>query len=102
MSDTSWLIQFIRDQANRSATESIVLAEVISSQPLKIKVNNLVLSGEFLLVADYLLKDYQRQVSSGATPYTLKFEDTVNVGDQLAVINSNGIYIVIARVVTTS
>lgn len=82
---------------------TISLATVISPPPnLIIQTGNLQVTSNNILIADYLLNTYNRQVTIAGTTEQISFIDTLNVGDTLAVqeIQDGQTYIILCRVVT--
>lgn len=110
------LVSIMRDQGSAYNPPSIQLAKVVTPPPnLIISMGDLQLDGGNLLVADYLLSGYQREVilpvatpdsesispaavgdhgshthtvtttAAAPTPGIMTFTDTLKAGDQLAV-----------------
>ena len=134
----SRIIKVMRNQGSAYNAPSIILANVVSAQPnFMIKVGNIQVDKDNLLIADHLLKDYSRailsdslleftQFNAGMTESetigsygshshaehisvaaqsvatgTIKFTDSLKVGDRLAVMpTSDGqTFIILAKVV---
>lgn len=101
-----------------NSSSSLMLGEVISPNPLTIRVGEIQLSSSDLLVADDLISGYKRTVkipttlASGSTSQgsissisipdaEITFTNGLSAGDVLAVypINDNQLYVILSRVV---
>lgn len=126
----SKIVKLIRNEGKFFNPPSILLGVVLSTQPsLSIKVNDLQINKENLLIADNLLGTYTRQfdipsttnindaisstsvgehgshthsINSIGIDGTINFIDTLKVGDNLAVLPTEDmqIFIILARVVS--
>ncbi|AFM40340.1 hypothetical protein Desaci_1314 [Desulfosporosinus acidiphilus SJ4] len=114
----SEMIKIMQDQGAKYNPFSVQLATVIATSPLTITAGELQLAGDNLLVADFLLTSYSRQINlpsptvSGTTSdgtitslsipnATLNFTDGLNVGDTLAVVQvDSSTFVILARVVS--
>ena len=77
------------------------LGQVVSSSPLTIKVGDLQLTQDDILVADYLLNNYSRQLQVNGTTQNYITQDGLNKGDLLVLIQVNSAtYIIMARLVS--
>lgn len=104
----SKMVELMKKQGASSSPPSIQIGEVIEPPPnLIIKVNDLQIDKDNILIADYLLKEekYIRQfktssdkVNWSSTNY-IKFVDTLKKGELLAVmpVEDKQLYIVLAR-----
>jgi hypothetical protein len=100
----------MREEGAKLNPPSIIIGEVISPQPtLVIKADGIQLDKEDVLVADYLLKDFTRQIQTTALDPELwsntsqiKFVESLNAGDKLAIMPTidKQTYIVICKVVS--
>lgn len=85
---------------------SIVIGLVISKSPFTVRVGELSLNAEDVLISDHLLEGYQRSYSSdriipeGSSTGNITYTDGINEGDRLAMIptSEKQLYIVLARV----
>ncbi len=95
----------------------VEIGQVIESNPLTIKASDLTLSKDNLLIADYLLNNYSRQInlsstnasgnttngnitSIGISNGTINFTDTLKKDDLVALIQVNSTtFIILCRVV---
>ena len=108
MEENPWskMLEIMRKQSKDY--EGIVIGEVLSAPPsLVIKVGDLQVDKDNILIADYLLKDYLREYKSssdnsswGSTNY-IRYEDTLKAGERLAIATTldKQTYIVLARLV---
>ena len=114
------LVAIMRDQGSAYNPTSIQLAEVINPPPnLIIKFGDLEIDKDFILIADYLLDSYKRQITIPSTSASgtagdhsissisipngeIDFKDTLKKGDLLAVMPTQDKqkYIIIAKVVS--
>ncbi len=124
----SKIIEQMKKQGASSNPPSIEIGEVISPNPLTIKIGDLQVDKDNILIADYLLKEYKRKikvpkvtatgetnsasvgdhgthkhdvVKVGINEVELTFLDTLKQGDRLAVwpTEDKQTYIIVARVV---
>lgn len=104
----SKLIEIIRDKGSSNNPPSIQIGEVISPLPnLIIKIGDLQVDKDNILIADYLLKEesYIREYKSSNDKSTwgdsnyIKYTDTLNSSDLLAVmpVEDRQLYIILAR-----
>ena len=112
------ILEHMKIQGTKNNPSSIQIGIVITSNPLTIKVGDLPINGNNLLIADYLLKNYKREISISTTnatgiagdqnissiaipDATLNFINGLNKDDSLALLptQDNQTYIVLARVV---
>ena len=125
----SKLIEQMKKQGATSNSPSIQIGEVISPNPLTIKIGDLQIDKDNILIADYLLKDYRRKVKIpevvatgetnnvsvgdhgthkhsvdkiGINEVEITFLDTLKQGDKLAILPTSDrqTYITLARVVS--
>lgn len=94
------LINLMRSHGAHNNPSTIELGQVISSNPLTIKVQDLPLTKENLLVADYLLANYSREVNVLGTTTTMSYIDTLKKDDSVALIRIGAFYIVLCKVVS--
>ncbi len=97
-------IKLMQSHGSKYNPPGIEIAAVTSIEPLTIQVGDLQLDKDDLLIADYLLKDYTREIelsNSANIQGQLKFVDTLRIGDMLAAISTldEQTYIILARVV---
>lgn len=71
------ILTLMEKHGEKKNPSSIEIAYVVSSEPLTIKIGELQLTKDDLLIADYLLKDYKRAYYQNGT---LKAEQNGNVG----------------------
>ncbi len=124
----SKIIEQMKKQGASSNPPSIEIGEVISPNPLTIKIGDLQIDKDNILIADYLLKDYRRKVKIpevtatgetnnvsvgdhgthkhsvdkiGVNEVEITFLDTLKQGDKLAILSTGDgqTYIILARVV---
>lgn len=125
----SKMIEIMQKQGSTSNSPTIAIGEVISSNPLTVKIGDLQIDKDNILIADYLLKDYKRIVKIPEVPATgetnevtiethgthkhsvekigineveITFLDTFKQGDKLAIIPTSDrqTFIILARVVS--
>lgn len=85
---------------------NVMIGEVISASPLVVQIGDLPIYREDMLIADYLLSGYSRNYSTdrlipnGSSSGNIRYTDTINSGDKLAVLQTGDkqLYIIIARV----
>jgi hypothetical protein len=96
------ILKLMEKHGAKNNPSTIQLATVLTNNPLSIQLGEIPIYHDSLLVADYLLENYSRQVSiDGGTTTTLSTQDTFSPGDILAVIQiSNELIIVLAKVVS--
>lgn len=124
----STLIRIMREQGAKYNPPSIQIGQVISPPPnIAIKIGDLQVDKDNILIADYLLSDYRRQIAIPETtatgtmtteladsPYVhahtitevgiqggIQFTDTLKQGDVVAVIPTEDrqTYIILAKLV---
>lgn len=124
----SKIIEQMKKQGASSNPPSIEIGEVILPNPLTIKIGDLQIDKDNILIADYLLKDYRRKVKIpevtatgetnnvsvgdhgthkhsvdkiGVNEVEITFLDTLKQGDKLAILSTGDgqTYIILARVV---
>ena len=124
----SKIIEQMKKQGASSNPPSIEIGEVILPNPLTIKIGDLQIDKDNILIADYLLKDYRRKVKIpevtatgetnnvsvgdhgthkhsvdkiGVNEVEITFSDTLKQGDKLAILSTGDgqTYIILARVV---
>lgn len=125
----SKLIEQMKKRGATSNPPSIQIGEVISSNPLTVKIGDLQIDKDNILIADYLLKDYKRKIkipeatatgktnnvsvgdhgthkhsvdNIGINEVEITFLDTLKAGDRLAILPTSDKqnYIILARVVS--
>jgi hypothetical protein len=125
----SKLIEQMKKQGATSNPPSVQIGEVISPNPLTIRIGDLQIDKDNILMADYLLKEYKRKVKIpeatatgetnnvsvgdhgthkhsvdkiGINEVEIIFLDTFKQGDKLAVLSTEDkqTYIILARVVS--
>lgn len=125
----SKIIEQMKKQGASSNPPSIEIGEAISPNPLTIKIGDLQIDKDNILIADYLLKDYRRKVKIpevtatgetnnvsvgdhgthkhsvdkiGVNEVEITFLDTLKQGDKLAILSTGDgqTYIILARVVS--
>jgi hypothetical protein len=96
------ILQLMEKHGAKNNPETIQIATVLTSSPLSIQLGEIPIYHDSLLVADYLLQNYSRQVSiNGGEASTMSTQDTFSPGDILAVIQlSIELVIVLAKVVS--
>jgi len=104
----SRFIKIMREQGSYYNPPAIQIGEIISPPPnLKIRVGDLQLDKDDVLIADYLLADYTReyQTSSDKISWSIsnyiKWVDTLKQGDLVALLATadKQTYIVLCKVV---
>lgn len=91
---------------NEPDKNNVMIGEVISASPLVVQIGDLSIYREDMLIADYLLSGYSRNYSTdrlipnGSSIGNIRYTDTINSGDKLAVLQTldKQLYIIIARV----
>ena len=125
----SKLIEQMKKQGATSNPPSVQIGEVISPNPLTIRIGDLQIDKDNILIADYLLKDYKRKIKIpevvatgetnnvsvgdhgthkhsvdkiGINEVEIIYLDTFKQGDKLAVLSTEDkqTYIILARVVS--
>jgi hypothetical protein len=125
----SKLIEQMKKQGATSNPPSVQIGEVISPNPLTIRIGDLQIDKDNILIADYLLKDYKRKIKIpevvatgetnnvsvgdhgthkhsvdkiGINEVEIIFLDAFKQGDKLAVLSTEDkqTYIILARVVS--
>jgi len=76
----SGILEHMRVQGMKNNPSSIQIGVVISGDPLTIKVGDLQINKDDILVADYLLKDYKMDFSMALTDGT-GVMSSENIGD---------------------
>lgn len=113
------ILQHMQSQGKKFNPPSIDIGMVISSDPLTIKIGNLQLTKDNILVADFLLPNYKRKISIPTTNATgstteesitsiavpdgeLIFTDGLKKDDMVACLATQGEqkYILLCRVVS--
>lgn len=97
----SKLIQQMKKQGQSVNTPAIQIGQVISTYPLTIRIGDLQIDKDNILMADYLLSGYTRKSNLTIGSGTITFTDTLNNNDRLAILPTEDkqLYIVLARVV---
>lgn len=119
----------MKKQGATSNPPTIAIGEVISSNPLVIRIGDLQIDKDNILITDYLLKDYKRKIkipeatatgetnnvsvgdhgthkhsvdNIGINEVEITFLDTLKAGDRLAILPTSDKqnYIILARVVS--
>ena len=125
----SKIIEQMKKQGATSNPPTIAIGEVISSNPLTVKIGDLQIDKDNILITDYLLKDYKRKIkipeatatgetnnvsvgdhgthkhsvdNIGINEVEITFLDTLKAGDRLAILPTSDKqnYIILARVVS--
>lgn len=125
----SKMIEIMKKQSASVNPPSIQIGEVISPNPLAIRIGDLQIDKDNILIADYLLKDYRRKVKIpevtatgetnnvsvgdhgthkhsvdkiGVNEVEITFLDTLKQGDKLAILSTGDgqTYMILARVVS--
>jgi hypothetical protein len=99
VSEFSKILQLIRKQGAYHNPPSILIGEVTSLTPFKVKTGDLELDNEHLLVADQLLRPAVSG-SPGTYDYTTIVQ-TLSVGDSVAILPTEDLqtFIVLCKVV---
>jgi hypothetical protein len=121
MNSYSELLKLMQIHGSKNNPDTVELATVISVPPnLVIQTGDVQITNSNILIADYLLSTYMRQVKIPPTSNVsstvtnnnsvtsiglsgqIDFTDTLNVGDQLAVqaIQDGQMYLILCRVVS--
>jgi hypothetical protein len=121
MNSYSELLKLMQIHGSKNNPDTVELATVISVPPnLVIQTGDVQITNSNILIADYLLNTYMRQVKIPPTSNVsstvtnnnsvtsiglsgqINFTDTLNVGDQLAVqaIQGGQVYLILCRVVS--
>lgn len=119
----SKIIEEMRKQGEKANPPSVQIGQIISSQPLVIRIGDLQVDEDNILIADYLLKDYKKTASikgvslTGSTSTSknhkhnltsldinqsvINFSSNLNNGDNLAVLATSDkqTYIILAKLV---
>lgn len=77
----SEMVSMMRNEGSKNNPPTIQFADVSSVEPLKIKLGDIELDKDNLLIADYLLSNYSRQIN---TPLALNIDgetELATVGD---------------------
>lgn len=125
----SKMIEIMQKQGSTSNPPAIEIGEVISPNPLTVKIGDLQVDKDNILIADYLLKEYKRKIKVpkvtatgetnsasvgdhgthkhsvdeiGINEVEITFLDTFKQGDKLAIIPTSDrqTFIILARVVS--
>lgn len=125
----SKMVELMKKQGATSNPPSVQIGEVISPNPLTIRIGDLQIDKDNILIADYLLKDYKRKIKIpevvatgetnnvsvgdhgthkhsvekiGINEVEITFLDTFKQGDKLAALSTEDkqTYIILARVVS--
>ncbi len=125
----SKMVELMKKQGATSNPPSVQIGEVISPNPLTIRIGDLQIDKDNILIADYLLKDYKRKIKIpevvatgetnnvsvgdhgthkhsvdkiGINEVEIIFLDTFKQGDKLAALSTEDkqTYIILARVVS--
>lgn len=115
----SALINHMRTQGGKNNTPYVQIGLVVSPDPLTLKLGDLQIAKENLLVADYVLPNYERRInipttpasgnttegnitSVGVTDGVIKFTDGLRADDLVALISTldEQTYIILAKVVS--
>jgi hypothetical protein len=121
MNSYSELLKLMQIHGSKNNPDTVELATVISVPPnLVIQTGDVQITNSNILIADYLLNTYMRQVKIPPTSNVsstvtnnnsvtsiglsgqIDFTDTLNVGDQLAVqaVQGGQMYLILCRVVS--
>lgn len=101
----SKMVEIMKKQGSASNPPSIQTGTVVSPEPLVVKVGELQIDKDSILISDYLLKEYEREyqtssdrITWGDTNY-IKYTDTLRKGDLLAIlpVEDRQLYIILAR-----
>lgn len=97
----SKLIKLMKEHGSAYNPPSIDIGVVISDNPLIIKIGDLQLTKDNLLVSDSLLKGYTKQFEVDGTTKTYTAKDGLKQGDIIACLSTQNRqkYIVLCRVV---
>lgn len=120
------MVKLMQQHGAKLNPPSIQLGEVLSSSPLTVKTGDIQLNKNNLLIADYLLNNYQRKINvstteaSGSTDKqtvgdhgehshgiteigltgSIEYTDTLNTGDIVALIQiDDATFLILCRVV---
>ncbi|MDQ7096942.1 DUF2577 domain-containing protein [Desulfosporosinus sp. PR] len=115
----SALINHMRTQGGKNNTPYVQVGRVVTPEPLTLKLGDLQIGKESLLVADYLLPNYERKLNIPMTPASgnttegsissvevpdgdIKFTDGLGADDLVALISTldEQTYIILAKVVS--
>lgn len=125
----SKLIEQMKKQGATSNPPSVQIGKVISPDPLTVKIGDLQIDKDNILIADHLLKEYKRKIKIpevtatgetnsisvgdhgthkhsvekiGINEVEITFLDTFKQGDKLAIVSTSDrqTYIILARVVS--
>ena len=125
----SKIIEQMKKQGASSNPPAIEIGKVISPNPLTIRIGDLQIDKDNILIADYLLKEYKRKIKIpevtatgetnnvsvgdhgthkhnvikvGVNEVEITFLDTLKQGDKLAILPTSDrqTYIILARVVS--
>lgn len=109
ISPYSAMVEMMKKQGSFENPPTIQLGKILSPPPnLKVKINDLIIDNENIMIADSLLKEHTREYKSssdgsswGNTNY-FKYMDTLKSGDIVAALptESKQTYIILARVVS--
>ena len=94
------IIKEMQKQGGKLNPPTIEIGTMINSNTLKL--GDLQVTRSNLLIADYLVKDYKRQISvDGNTPNEYKFIDGLKSGDRVAALSvaDGQKYIILCKVV---
>jgi hypothetical protein len=106
MDSYSKLLKLMEERGAKNNPRTVELATVVSVPPnLVIQTGDVQITNANILVADYLLNNYSRQININSNPEIIgqiNFIDTLNVGDQVAVqaVSDEQIYLVLCKVVS--
>ena len=98
----SAILEHMREQGGKNNTPYVEIGLVVSADPLVIKLGDLQIGKENLLVAAELLPGYERQITLDGIPKNLAYTDGFQADDTVALIPTldGQTYIVLTKVVS--
>lgn len=98
----SELVKIMQEQGAKFNPPTIEIGEVISPNPLKIRLGDLQIDKDNILINDFLLQGYQRQFKVNGITNEYEAIDTLKKGDLLAILPTEDrqTYIVLCKVVS--
>lgn len=98
----SELLNLMREQGAKYNPPTIEIGEVISPNPVKIKLGDLQLDKDDVLINDFLLQGYKRQLKVNGITNEYETTDTLKKGDLLAIMPAGDRqrFIVLCKVVS--
>lgn len=94
------IINHMREQGSAYNPSSIELGIVIKVNPFTVQIGDLQLNKDNLLIADYLLENYSREIQVNGTTNTYVTQDGFKKDDLLGLVQIGNKYLVICKAVS--